>query len=92
MEWWQMTKEQLAEDADARLAKRLAYYNTFYGTVHGREVLVDIIQMCYSFSSDPVAMLARIEVVNRIRANAGATVDSDKAAIDAEAEAINLGE
>lgn len=87
-----MTPEQLAEDSSAQLQRQITYHNVFYGTEDGREVLVDLMQMCYAFSSDPVAMLTRIELFNKIKLSAGCTIETDKAAIDAEADLIEFAQ
>lgn len=91
-EWWQLSEEQLAENAEAQVAKQVAYWNTFYGRDESREVLLDIQRRCYSHNGSSDAILALIELFNDIRANCGASLVSEKAAIDAEAGSITVGE
>lgn len=86
MEWWQVNlDEELSEEQ--LQAKRTDYYNTFFGSEKGRRVLLDIQKMSF-LNKGPESTLGRIELYNDIRANCGANIESDKAAIDAEAAAI----
>lgn len=87
-EWWRMSQEALAADKEAQQAKQLAYYNTFYRSDSGREVLLDLQHLCHAELGSSDSILARIELFNIIRINCGISVDSEKAAIDAEAKAI----
>jgi hypothetical protein len=86
-QWWQMTDEELAADKNARRAKRIAYYNTFFGTDDGRDVLNDIRETC--FNSQNIELIC---LYLNIRNNAGRTRETEKAMIDAEAQAIGIGE
>lgn len=87
-EWWKLGEKELALDEAAQQAKQLAYYNTFYGTETSRQVMLDLQRLCYTRTANSDADLARIELFNIIRTNCGASIDSEKAAIDAEAKAI----
>jgi hypothetical protein len=87
VEWWKLKPEEL--DEEQAEARRLAYYNIFYGTEEGRQILLDIKKICYEtsgLSSD--AVLARIALFVAIRANCGVNIETEKTAIDAEAKAI----
>lgn len=88
-DWWQLDEATLAEDADAQLEKQVAHYNTFYGTEHGRQVLLNLQRMCYA-ANDPVASVALITLFNQIRANCGVNAFVEMQAIKAEAQYINL--
>ncbi len=91
MEWWKVKTEDLNEEQAE--AKRLAYYNTFFGSPEGRQVLLDLQRESYKLwpvgsapSSD--AVIARIDFLQEIRANCGANVESEMAAIEAEGKTI----
>jgi len=85
-----MSPEELVADEDAQLAKTVAYYNTFYGTEEGRQVLLDIQRLCNEGGNSAEATVALINLYNEIRLNAGADVTTEKAMIDAEAGAIKI--
>lgn len=87
-EWWKLSQGELALDEPASQAKQRAYYNSFYASEEAKQVTLDLQRLCNSKTNDPVADLARIEIFNTIRANCGASIESEKAAIDAEAKAI----
>ena len=91
-EWWELSNDELDSDEKARTEKFLAYYNTFYAPASGRAVLLDIQRLCYRKTGNSEADLARIELFNIIRSNCGVSIASEKAAIDAEAGTIKLGE
>lgn len=86
--WWKMSPAEVAADPEALEARRIAYFNTLYGHDEGRQVLLDIMEMCYAGDVDPAATLALIKLFNELRARAGIDKDAEKAAIDAEAAAI----
>lgn len=86
--WWQLSQEEIAQDEGAQEARRLAYFNTFYGHEEGRQVLLDVQQLCYAGADSPEAALARIRLYHEIRARAGIDRDAEKSAIDAEAKSI----
>lgn len=86
------------EDQKAQLAKlaeerRSAFYNTFYATEGGRQVLFWLQQYCYghfggSEDIEPeqaVAALALVELYQEIRANCGV---NEADVIDAEAATL----
>jgi hypothetical protein len=76
MEWWQKTE---LDDED-RLARKLAYWNTLFGTDDGINVLLDIKDICYA--SD------KMELYYEILRRAGRSTESQKAALEAEGQAI----
>lgn len=88
-EWWQLSEEVLASDAEAQAEMQQAFYNTFYATEHGRQVLLGLQRMCYSTNS-PIASVALIALFNQIRANCGVNAFVEMQAIKAEAQYINL--
>lgn len=89
-DWWALSEEELAEDGAAQTDKTLAYYNTFYSTIEGRQVLLDLQRRCYE-SNDPVASVALITLYNNIRADCGVGVQVEMAAINAEARQLGAG-
>ena len=90
MEWWQLSPEEISQSSDALKMRKLAYYNTFYATEEGRQVLLDIKRMCYNDSRSPDGLIAMIQLFHTIRGKAGLTVESDKAGIDAEAGSVTF--
>lgn len=86
-QWWQMSADELAGDEDAQQARQVAYFNTFYGTDEGRQVLVDLKNVLYELASAR-RNVGFVEVYQMIRASAGANNDTEKAMVDAEATAI----
>ncbi len=90
--WWKMTPEELADSPDEQLEKQIDYYNVFFGSARGRRVLADIRNMCYDSSLGEVELVALICLYRGIRMNAGGgTRETEKAMIDAEAKAIQIG-
>jgi len=89
-DWWRMSEDELAVDAEARQEKCLAYYNVFYATPIGRQVLFDILNRTHAKvpgrSSD--ASLTLVELYHYLRASAG--ID-EEIVIEAEAKSINFG-
>lgn len=88
-EWWQLSEEELAKDANAQAEKQLAYWRTFYGSESGRQVLLSLQRECYA-ANDPIASVALIKLFNQIRANCGVNAFVEMQAIKAEAQYINL--
>lgn len=88
-QWWELDKHELQLDEEALKYKRTAYWNTFYSTEEGQQVLLDIKSMCYESADLPaVAQLALIRLYHDIRACCGADVNSAKRAIEAEGSSI----
>ena len=87
-EWWKMSRGALNADKEAKQDRQRAYYNTFYGDEESRQVLLDLQRLCYTKTGNTDMDVARIELFNIIRVNCGASIDSEKAAIDAEAKTI----
>lgn len=87
MAWWELSEGELAQNEGARELKQAAYFNTFYGSDSGREVLLDVQRACYAMN-DPVASVALIKLVNQIRANCGVNTFVEMQAIKAEAKYI----
>lgn len=90
MEWWQLSPEEIAQNPEAVKLRKLAYYNTFYASEEGRQVLLDMKKMCYNNSLSPDGLIATIQLFETIRGKAGLTIDSDMAAISAEAGSVNF--
>ena len=89
-QWWQIPECELTPETLSD--KRLAFYNTFYGSEEGRQVMLSIKEMCYKPQRTAEETLARITLFHDIRAAAGNDVDSAMASIEAEAKTIDLGE
>jgi hypothetical protein len=92
-EWWEMTEEELALDGQARVARQIAYVNTFYRNRESFIVLLDIKRMASrgynEFTSEgAIAVLARKTLIAEIRANAGCSCQTELAMIEAEAQSI----
>ena len=89
-EWWKLSPDELAKDEEAREAKRLAYFRTFYGDDYGMEVLFDLTNECFSPLNhyDAVETVALIRLLGTIKENCGFNADSQMAAIEAESKAI----
>ncbi len=83
MKWWLLSSEELQEDQDAQLAKQNAYFEVFYSSANGREVLNDIRELCYSSNN-----VELISMYNTIRNCAGRTRLTELNMIEAEAKAI----
>ena len=88
MDWWKLDEQRLAQDEEAQAAKLLAYYNTFYGSDQGRQVLFDLTNYCFADVGEPIEVLARIRLLAIIKANCGFNQDSQMAAIEAESKSI----
>ena len=88
-EWWELDNEELAGNPDAQTEMQLAFYNTFYATEPGRQVLLGLQRMCYG-ANDPIASVALIALFNQVRANCGVNAFVEMQAIRAEAKYINL--
>ena len=86
--WWELSENSLAADEEAQEARKADFFNTFYGTDSGKNVLLALCSECYKEDSTPGACLARIRLYNWIRAVAGVDVQAERAAIDAESKAI----
>lgn len=87
-EWWKLSKEQLADDAEAQAAKQVAYFNTFYGSDEGRQVAYDLTHICFTPQTEMAGTLGRIALLGEIKANCGFNEDSQMAAIEAEGKSI----
>ena len=86
--WWELSEHAIAADEDTAGERAAAYFNTFYGTEDGKRVLLDICQMCYSYNTSAEGTLALVKLYQMIRSRAGVNPNVEKAAIDAEAEAL----
>jgi hypothetical protein len=87
-QWWEMPEL----DAEARLEMKLAFWNVFYGSAEGRQVMLKIKEMCYRPEMTSKETLAKIRLFHDIRAICGNDVNSAMASIEAEGKAINLGD
>ena len=85
-QWWKLDEAFLASNAEAQAAKQLAYYNTFYGSVYGREVLLDVTRLCFQLMPTAEATLARIRLLDQIKVNCGIGSEQEMAAIEAESK------
>ncbi len=47
IEWWKLSPQELARDAEAMEQRRLDYFNTLYASPQGRHVLLDFQKYCY---------------------------------------------
>ena len=90
MEKWYEVEPDKDLTQEQELARRLDYYNTFYGTKAGRRVLLDMKRWVFDrfagrqiTAEEALAMAVLIELYNVIRNKAGA--GDDMAVIDAEA-------
>lgn len=88
--WWELTEEEIVEDADAIVARALVYFNTLYSSDDGRRFLVDLGRLCYAEGNTPVETVALIRLFHTIKARAGLAEDGEMAAIEAEAKSISL--
>jgi len=86
MEWWKAKLGDL--DDDQKQAMQDAYYNTFYGDDEGRKVLLNLQRLCFENVSTPERTIARLEFLMHIKTSCGLDVESEMAAIEAEAKAI----
>lgn len=80
-----MSSDELADDKSAQLQRQIAFYNTFYETEDGKDVLSEIRRYCYS--SQDINLIA---FYLWIRDAAGRTEETERAMIDAEAETIRF--
>jgi len=88
-QWWELTDNEIAENEEALLAKQSAYYNTFFGTEEGQQVLLDLKAHCYEAPQETAeAQLALIRLYYTIIVSCGGTIHSAKAAIEAEGNSI----
>jgi hypothetical protein len=92
-EWWNLTPEEAGEltneEKEVLVAeKQVAYFNTYYGSEHGRQVMADLMRKCYEVAPGRTAeaALALIELYQGIRADCG--INDEKAVIDAEMKTI----
>ena len=86
MEWWQLKIVDLNDEQ--KKAMRLAYYNTYYGSEHGRQVLLSLQMMYLEEGISPETKLARIDLIDHIKVVCGWNVNVQMAAIEAEGAAI----
>lgn len=88
-EWFLLNPEEFASDEEAQKAKQLAYFNTFYGSEEGRQVMFDLMRLCNDITNKkPDAVIAQLALYQYIRACCGITADKEKEIIDAEASII----
>ncbi len=83
-QWWQLDEAFLASNAEAQAAKQLAYYQTFYGSRQGREVLLDVTRLCSQLMPTAEATMARVRLLDQIKVNCGIGSEQEMAAIEAE--------
>lgn len=86
MEWWQAKLGEL--DEEQKEAMQTAYYSTFYGSEHGRQVLLNLEMMCLEEGISQETRLARIELLDHIKVACGWNIEVQMAAIEAEGKAI----
>lgn len=87
--WTDMTEAELADNPEKRKIKTMAFYNTFFGTDDGRDVMTCLRKIVYDAAGmEPLAVLARIELLEYIRINCGLTDAGDLT--NAEADACKL--
>lgn len=92
MEWWDATEDQVLADPALGQARQAAYYNVFYATVFGRQVLADLKRLgAYGCWATAEAMglsreefLQRSSIIGHMKANA--CVDDEMALILAESK------
>ncbi len=84
--WWELSPGQI--DALSSNERLLAYYNTFYASENGRQVLLDIQRMCFEKQENAEASLALIALYGMIRAKCGVDLSVEKASLDGEAKLI----
>lgn len=91
-EWWKLSPQELAADAEALQYRRLAYFNTYHASMQGRKVLLDLQRYCFGkFGAIEhmkpehyAAALSLVQFYGYIRACCG--VNDEEAVIDAEAK------
>ena len=86
--WWEISEQEIQQDADALQARSIAYFNTLYRNDDSRFVLLDIEKLCYERHSSAEATLACIELFHQLKGRAGLSITGEKAAIDAEAASL----
>ena len=83
MEWWKANLGDL--DDDQKQAMQTDYYQTFYGSENGRRVMLNLQRLCFEDVTTPERTISRLELLIHIKTSCGLNVESEMAAIEAEA-------
>ena len=89
-QWWELAEDEIAEDREAQRARQHAYASIFYSTTDGNHVLLDIKHCCQSNDVGYEGRVVLLRLYNTIRKRAGASVYSELAMIEAEANTLEF--